>query len=66
MFGNKNKEKKRKRFEQAYRQAGLECFNVIVDTETGVNYLVYLNGSGSSITPLLDSHGKPIVTPVIK
>ena len=35
---------------------------VIVDKETGVNYLFVACGSGGGLTPLLDSDGKPIVT----
>ena len=34
---------------------------VIVDKETGVNYLFVHRGYGG-LTPLLDSDGKPIVT----
>lgn len=35
---------------------------VIVDKETGVNYLYVNRGSGGGLTPLLDQDGKPIVT----
>ncbi len=35
---------------------------VIVDKETGVNYLFVHRGYGGGLTPLLDSDGKPIVT----
>ncbi len=35
---------------------------IIVDTETGVNYLAWTSGYAGSITPLLDADGKPIVT----
>lgn len=35
---------------------------VIVDTETGVNYLFVKAGYGAGLTPLLDADGKPIVT----
>lgn len=38
---------------------------VIVDTETGVNYLFVNYGSGAGLTPLIDEDGKPIVTRVI-
>ncbi len=37
-------------------------FMVIVDRETGVNYLYVISGYGISITPLLDREGKPVVT----
>ena len=35
---------------------------VIVDKETGVNYLYVCHGYGGGLTPLLDAEGKPIVT----
>ena len=35
---------------------------VIIDKETGVNYLYVGYGYGGGLTPLLDSEGKPIVT----
>ena len=39
--------------------------NVIVDTETGVNYLFVVRGYGAGLTPLIDENGKPIITKVI-
>ena len=36
---------------------------VLVDKETGVNYLFVQSGYAGGITPLLDADGKPIVTP---
>ena len=35
---------------------------VIVDKETGVNYLWVNSGYAGGLTPLLDAEGKPIVT----
>jgi len=35
---------------------------IIVDTETGVNYLFVQAGYAGGLTPLLDANGKPIVT----
>ena len=35
---------------------------IIIDKETGVNYLYVSRGYGGGLTPLLDSDGKPIVT----
>ena len=35
---------------------------VIIDKETGVNYLYVGRGYGGGLTPLLDSDGKLIVT----
>ena len=39
--------------------------DVIVDTQTGVNYLLVAYGSGAGLTPLIDENGQPIVTRVI-
>ena len=41
--------------DEGYRQ-------IIVDKETGVNYLAWKAGYGAGITPLLDAEGKVIVT----
>lgn len=35
---------------------------ILVDTETDVNYLVWKSGYAGGITPLMDSEGKVIVT----
>jgi len=35
---------------------------IIIDKETGVNYLYVCRGYGGGLTPLLDSEGKPIIT----
>ena len=37
---------------------------ILVDRETGVNYLMVKSGYGTGITPLLGADGKVIVTPV--
>ena len=61
--------KKENRFEIVYRDGaqlkddGLR--QILVDTETGVNYLVWESGYAGGITPLLDSEGKVVVTAVI-
>ncbi len=36
--------------------------HVLVDTETGVNYLMVYFGTSVSVTPLLDKDGNLIVT----
>ena len=58
--------KKENRFEVVYKDgAQLKddgVRQIIVDTETGVNYLVWKAGYAGGITPLLDSEGKVIVT----
>ena len=35
-----------------------------IDKETGVNYLYHQSGYSGGLTVLLDSYGKPVVTPV--
>ncbi len=37
---------------------------ILVDKQTGVNYLFHLNGYGGGLTPLLNADGTPVVTPV--
>lgn len=56
---------KEKRFEKVYSQGALECIEILVDRETGVNYLFRQNGYAGGLTPLLDRDGKPVVTPII-
>ena len=51
-----------KRFEVVSTQGTLESYRVIVDKETGVNYLYVSNGTSGGLTALLDSEGKPIIT----
>ena len=40
---------------------GWGSIQIVVDLETGVNYIVYVNMSGNTMTPLLDSKGKLVV-----
>ncbi|GAA0086432.1 hypothetical protein UT300007_28720 [Clostridium sp. CTA-7] len=51
-----------KRFEIISTQGAIESYRVIVDKETGVNYLYVSNGTSGGLTVLLDSEGKPIIT----
>lgn len=53
-----------KRFEVVHSQGTgfSNYFQVIVDKQTGVNYLSVKTGYGSGLTPLLDENGKPVVT----
>ena len=37
---------------------------ILVDRETGVNYLMIKSGYGAGITPLLDSNGQPVVSSI--
>ena len=52
---------KEKRFEKVYSQ-GLGEVKIMVDRITGVNYVFI----GGGVTPLLDSEGKVVITPVHK
>ena len=58
--------KKEERFEVVYTEgsqlkaAGIR--QILVDTETGVNYLIWKSGYAGGITPLLDSQGKAVIT----
>ena len=54
---------KEKRFETVYSQ-GMGSIEILVDKETGVNYLYVSSGYGGGLTALLDKDGKPIVTPI--
>lgn len=50
-----------KRFEVKESQGVLSTEKIIVDTETGVNYLFWQEGYAGGLTPLLDRDGKVIV-----
>ena len=54
--------KKEKRFEVVYKDGSQLADGgyrqILVNKETGVNYLSWKNGYGAGITPLLDSDGK--------
>ena len=52
---------KNKRFKKTYADSG--CY-IIVDRETGVNYLYFSGGYAGGLTPLLDKDGNVVVTPV--
>ena len=60
-----NMAKKEERFEVIFRDgSGLKeegIRQILVDKETGINYLCWKSGYGAGITPLLDSEGKVIV-----
>ena len=56
---------KEKRFISQYKQSGmLQDCEVLVDRETGVNYLFVKSGYGAGLTPLLGRDGKPVITVV--
>ena len=56
----------KERFVEVYNQGIVNVARIIVDTETGVNYLLgsHNKANGTGLTVLVDRDGKPIVTPV--
>lgn len=54
-----------KRFERTYKQSGfITGMEILVDKETGVNYLWVKSGYAGGLTPLLNRDGTPVITPV--
>lgn len=56
------KRKSKDRFSVSYRKGALAGFRVIVDKQTGVNYLFACEGNAGGLTVLVDKDGKPIIT----
>lgn len=58
--------KKENRFEVVYKDGSQlkdeGVRQILVDTETGVNYLLWKSGYAGGVTPLLDSAGNVVVT----
>lgn len=54
------------RFEIVYGEGSLLSSDgarqILVDKETGINYLIFRIGNQCAITPLLDSNGSPTAT----
>ena len=55
--------KKDKRFKKVYSQ-DMGCIEILVDKQTGINYLYRSSGYGGGLTVLLDKDGKLVVTTV--
>lgn len=54
-----------KRFEVVFKESTFTAgTRVIVDKETGINYIFHYEGNAGGMTPLLDRDGKPVVTAV--
>lgn len=51
-----------KRFVKVYSQGMMSTTCILVDRQTGVNYLFIQSGYTGGLTPLLDRDGKPIVS----
>ncbi len=59
--------KNNKRFSvEDVQSFGFSGVKILVDNDTGVNYLVYFIGQSLSMTPLLDSNGNVIINSVDK
>ena len=56
----------KERFVEVYSQGLVNVAKIIVDTQTGVNYLLgsHNKQAGTGMTVLVDRDGKPIVTPM--
>ena len=54
------------RFVEVYNQGIVNVTRIIVDTETGVNYLMasHNKANGTGLTILVDQNGNPVVTPI--
>ena len=61
--------KKDNRFEVVYKEGSQISDEgqrqILIDKQTGVNYLVWKSGYAGGITPLLDSEGKAVVSFVV-
>lgn len=58
MFSNNSN----KRFDVIHKEGTVSGFKIIVDKETGVNYLFSWDGYAGGITPLLDKDGRTVIT----
>lgn len=57
--------KKDQRFIEQYSQSTFATeTKILVDRQTGVNYLFHHAGYAGGLTPLLDRDGRPVVTTV--
>lgn len=56
--------KKEERFVNIYSQGTLSSVQILVDKETGVNYLFATSGYAGGLTVLLNRDGTPVVTPI--
>ena len=57
--------KKEKRFECTYSQE-LGSVKILVDKQTGINYVFVQSGYAGGLTPLLNRDGTPVITTVSK
>lgn len=57
--------KSEERFVKVYTQGVMNTIEILVDKETGVNYLFRAGGYAGGLTPLLDSNGNVVITEYI-
>ena len=55
---------KNERFKTVYSQGTVDVIQILVDTETGVNYVFRKAAYAGGMTPLLDKDGKPVISPI--
>ncbi len=60
-----NKMAKNERFKIVYSQGTVDVTQILVDTETGVNYVFRKVAYAGGLTPLLDKDGKPVISPIV-
>ena len=53
---------KKDRFIKVYSQGAVTSTEILVDKETGVNYLFHAAGYSGGLTPLLDAEGHVVVS----
>ena len=55
-----------KRFVVVYKQGGFANpgVKILVDTQTGVNYICTQSGHAGGMTPLLNRDGTPVITAI--
>ena len=53
---------KKDRFIKVYSQGAVTSTEILVDRETGVNYIFHSAGYAGGLTPLLDAEGKPVIS----
>ena len=56
---------KNERFKVVYSQGTVDVTQILVDTETGVNYVFRKVAYAGGLTPLLDKDGKPVISPSV-
>ncbi len=57
-------ENNEKRFKTVYKQGTFTVYKILLDVETGVNYIFFQEGYAGGLTVLLDNEGKPVITPI--